>query len=266
MPVEVRVISWNLQHTMERANARIALLKDLDDRFGRWDVLCAQEVTPAMSELLVGAFEGDAAYFFGHGGERERAARSAAMVLARRPWSLSDAGPLASAPSVLRSATAVLTLDGEADIAVASGALPPASMPRWGTAAKVAQAHAFREWLEKHRDLPAVIGIDANGPLRDTVEGPTFHDERERVLFGFDEAPLIDSFRAQLTGEECDRLRRLRPDGPLVVTHMAGGRAPRRYDHILTRGCAVVSAGYVVADALAAGSDHAVAHARLRAG
>jgi hypothetical protein len=45
---------------------------------------------------------------------------------------------------------------------------------------------------------------------------------------------------------------------------MAGGKAPRRYDYILTRGCEVLNAGYIIGDALAAGSDHALAYAHVR--
>jgi hypothetical protein len=45
---------------------------------------------------------------------------------------------------------------------------------------------------------------------------------------------------------------------------MAGGKAPRRYDYILTRGCEVLNAGYIIGDAFAAGSDHALAYAHVR--
>lgn len=264
MDRHLRIISWNVQHTMTRAGARIALLEDLDHRLGRWDVLCAQEVMPAMFDRLVSAFGGQAAYFFDQPGEREDGARSAAMLLARPPWSLVDTNALGDAPSPLRTATAVLARHGHRHAAVASGALPPASMTRWGIEAKVAQAEAFRRWVESQPTLPTLIGLDANGPLADTLDGVTFHDERERILFGFPTAPLTDAYRAALTDGDLRRLRRLRPEGPLAVTHMAGGNAPRRYDHILTTGCDIIDAGHVIGDAFAAGSDHALVHALVR--
>jgi hypothetical protein len=45
---------------------------------------------------------------------------------------------------------------------------------------------------------------------------------------------------------------------------MAGGKAPRRYDYILTKDCEAIEVDYMIADALAAGSDHALAYAHLR--
>lgn len=259
----VRIISWNLRHTALRRGARVSLLRDLDDRFGRWDVLCAQEVIPELASALLDAFDGQRAHFIDRPGEREEGATSAALLLARAPWTLSGADVLSEAPSPLRSCTATLLYAGEAVAAVASGALPPARMPRWGVDAKVAQAEAFARWVKRQAPRPVIVGLDANGPLEDGFDGPTFHSQRERVLFGFPDAPLTDAYRAALSDADRERFRSLRPDGPLAVTYVAGG-AGRRYDHILIRGCEVVSAGHVLGDALAAGSDHALVHALLR--
>jgi endonuclease/exonuclease/phosphatase family metal-dependent hydrolase len=261
---ELRVVSWNLQHTLQRARARVALLRDLEERLGGWDVLCAQEVMSEMLGLIREAFEGEVAYSFGEGGDREAGARSAAAILVRAPWTMVDGKPLRQAPSPLRTATATLQREGRRQVAIASGALPPASMARWGVDAKVGQSHAFQRWMAQHSTLPVVIGLDANGPLIDAVDDVVFHDQRERVLFGFEGAPLVDSYRAHLDDLDLAHVRRLRPEGPLAVTHMAGGKAPRRYDYILAKGRAVLDAGYIVADAFAAGSDHALAYATLQ--
>lgn len=263
MTENMQVVSWNLQHTKVRASARLRLLQDLDSRRAPWDLLCAQEVLPELRDQIAGTFPGaTVAYFIDQPGEREAGARSAAMLLARQPWKLENSRPLSHAPSSLRTATAVLSRDGHAVAAVASAALPPASMERWGVESKVEQAEAVLDWARRQAPLPVIIGLDANGPLFDTVSGPTFHDEREKVLFGFDGAPFVDAFRAQLSQEACARIEHLRPEGPLAVTHMAGG-APRRYDYVLTRDFDVLEAGYIIDDAFAAGSDHALAHALL---
>jgi endonuclease/exonuclease/phosphatase family metal-dependent hydrolase len=65
--------------------------------------------------------------------------------------------------------------------------------------------------------------------------------------------------------DEAARIARLRPHGPLACTHLRGGVTPSRYDHLLvTDDVGVEAFRYVIGDAFAAGSDHALVQATLR--
>jgi endonuclease/exonuclease/phosphatase family metal-dependent hydrolase len=80
---------------------------------------------------------------------------------------------------------------------------------------------------------------------------------------------LRDAWRLHLDGrpELADRIGRLRPEGPLAVSYnrgVAGSTKACRYDLVLVSdNVRVLDMGYEYADAIGAGSDHALVWADL---
>lgn len=282
----MHVMSWNLQARRSgwtgRIEDRVALIQELGQE-NEWDVLLLQEVpeggprnspadlrltptpctTPGPSWLAV---------------TRMPATATGAALIASDGWTVIEAAPLMEVPSPRRTMCGVLRHPAGHEIAVASAALPPAGhaqdeAPRssddWG-AAKAVQAQLLADWVaeQANRGRSVVVGIDANGPRLDPPDWNTVDPwwDAELLLLGRD-APVKDAYRGWLAKqpEERARIERLRPQGPLACSHMRGGHTPSRYDHILVSDdLEVTTCTYVVGDAFAAGSDHALVQATLR--
>jgi endonuclease/exonuclease/phosphatase family metal-dependent hydrolase len=257
----VRVVDWNLNGAtgIER---KLALLADLD-----WDVLLLQEVTASTWEALLSLGEAGV-WSRPHLPELFRPPRYHSAVVVRNGWGLTDSGPVPDVPSPERTITSVIAR-GAARIVVASLALPPGVA--WGDAGKGRQADRIASWLAA-RELPTIVGIDANTPRwdRPQLEDCVWWNPQEPLLLGVDRRhDLRDAYRAVL---DADPQRRAaifteRPDGPLAVTHVRGRGANRvecRYDHVLVSPeVEVLALDHVWDDALEAGSDHALLRAVL---
>jgi hypothetical protein len=142
---------------------------------------------------------------------------------------------------------------------------------------KPRQAIAFAFWLSTQNG-PLLFGADANTPL---IDAPDFvktrthwHTGRLRLLgepgddllFGPGKVhDLEDALRRWLVvhPDEMDRLRAIRPCGPLAVTHRTGRRKSsegtgRRYDSVwISHHWVVRHVEHLYEEGIAAGSDHA---------
>jgi hypothetical protein len=151
---------------------------------------------------------------------------------------------------------------------IAEGDPVPAGRDVWG-GAKAQQARDLAAWIRTQDadGLPVMIGIDANAPRDDPPEwesiGYWWGDEAQ--LLGPD-AIAKDAYRLWLQShpDERERIRALRPHGPLACTHLRGNQTPSRYDHLLiSERLRVEHIAYITHDAFAAGSDHALLHAEI---
>jgi endonuclease/exonuclease/phosphatase family metal-dependent hydrolase len=180
-------------------------------------------------------------------------------LIARPPLRLVEPAVL-DLPSPKRTLVARVT-GGQRDVMVASLALPPGV--EWGGERKVEQAQAIAGWLRR-RELPTVIGIDANTPKWDRLElsDTEWWYPGEAVLLGVErDHDLRDVYREHVRAdsERWAQLVRERPDGPVEVSHRRRG-TDCRYDFILASPeLSVATAGYAFHEA----SDHAMVVAEL---
>ncbi len=137
-------------------------------------------------------------------------------------------------------------------------------------AKKMGAYRAILDWFTQQPG-PLVAGVDANTPWhdplhRDDVErrqdDPWFEDSR---FYGSHKAHQLDDAWVTYLEHSPDvreRILRLRPDGPLAVSHNRGARGtttPCRYDLLLVSpDTQVANMVYEYADAVGAGSDHAL--------
>jgi endonuclease/exonuclease/phosphatase family metal-dependent hydrolase len=260
----VRVVDWNLNGAtgIER---KLALLAGLN-----WDVLLLQEVTTSTWDALLTLGEAGV-WSRPHLPELLRPPRYHSGVVVRNGWRVTDSGTIPDVPSPERTISAVVDR-GTAQIAVASLALPPGVA--WGDAGKGRQADRIATWLAA-RDLPTVVGIDANTPRwdRPELEDCVWWNEQEPLLLGDGRRhDLRDAYRSALAADPERRATILaeRPEGPLAVTHLRGrgaNRAECRYDHMLVSPeVDVIALDHLWEEAVAAGSDHALLRAELTFG
>lgn len=279
----LRIVSWNIQGGTGQLAPRANLLHHLDEIHGPWDVLCVQELPPRRvtefeKELGRGHPMTGRAFVWPHEPGRDFRTRTAAAIFVRAPWTIDAATPLNGAPSPKRALVAELSTTGGRRLSVASAALPPAGWAQgdppgegWGPA-KAEQARLLAAWIqEQRRHGPVLVGIDANAPRHDPPEWAqvTWWWDDEALLLG--EGARLDLFRLWVLAhpEDLERIRRLRPAGPMVATYLRGQRGskvPCRYDHILGAEVEPVTVGHIVDDALAAGSDHALVYADVTIG
>ena len=265
--MELTVVSWNLDgwHTIH--DEQLALL----DSIGA-DLALLQEVTPASLQLVREAgWTGRSALELVDDGHTERGGRSprfACAVLARDPVALGSATLVADAPSPARACAAEARVDGFRFLAV-SAALPPGSM--WGRAAKVGQADALTRAVQA-AGLPAVIGMDRNGPRIEAWEAsqtrwwPEDPPEFFAAVAGHGCRDVLDVLFAD-NPTAADAARSTRPDGPREVSYMerrASPPIPRRYDVILASDAFhPTQVRYRYEESIEAGSDHGLVKATL---
>ncbi len=265
--MELKVVSWNLDgwHTIHEG--QLALL----DSTGA-DIALLQEVTPASLQLLREAgWTGQSALELVADGHTERGGRSprfACAVLARRQVTLGPAMLVKDAPSPVRACAAEAHLEGFRFLAV-SAALPPGSM--WGRAAKVGQADALTRAVQA-AELPAVIGMDRNGPRTEAWEASEtrwWPEDSPGVFVADAEHGCRDVLDVwfQDNPAPADAARRARPDGSREVSYVekrATPPFPRRYDVILVSDAFYPTrVRYRYDESIEAGSDHGLVEATL---
>jgi hypothetical protein len=262
--MRLTVIDWNLDG-FTGLDDKLALLAGLD-----WDVLLLQEVTASSWDRLR-ALGPAAAWSGDHLPALARPPRYHSAVVVGDGWQLTDTGPVPEVPSPERTATGIAERAG-LRCEVASLALPPGV--RWGDAGKGRQADRLACWL-RDRQLPTVVGIDANAPREDRprLSECVWWNEDEPLLLGADRVhDLRDAYRDVLRHDPERRAEILdvHPDGPLAVSHLRGrgrDRTACRYDHVLVSPAFEVDdVEYLWDEAIDAGSDHALvlAHVTLR--
>jgi endonuclease/exonuclease/phosphatase family metal-dependent hydrolase len=268
----LRIVSWNLRLRVGQALTRqAALLRELAP-----DVSCLQEVNAhaiqglrleaGFSWLIPGR-----AVDSSNPGSRRSAYLAAVAGTDRLTAS---ALPALKVPFPERIAMARITFEAR-DVVVSSYHAPPGAS--WGIL-KVEQARKFTDWLVRQRGS-ALLGADANTPAVDAIDFAEtrthWHTGRrilkgtpgDDVLWGPQKTHVLqDALRRWLQShpENLESIRSVRPDGPLLISHRTGRRkglegTPRRFDSIwVSDDFAVINVSYLYAEALAAGSDHAV--------
>ena len=234
-----------------------------------WDVCAVQEVTtPEAFDTLaatVNATGYSARPLLPEATSRDP--RYVSGLLVRRPWCLTSPAVL-DVPSPERSLHAVATL-GDHSVVVGSMALPPGSSPAWGVAKKVEQAIAIADgWRpSRARSCSASMGtrrasIDSTTPRRST--GTSARSNSSASSAGI---RCETSTARWSSGIPC--VRRPPPSGGGATCSLyRRGRGDRavdcRYDVILaSRDVRALDAGYLMDEAVAAGSDHALVWADL---
>jgi exonuclease III len=275
----VRFLSWNVNvFTSRRRDDKVRLLENV-----AWDIAALQEVDRETERALRDApFVNDVATGLDTSGKCGMKRPNGVALLSRNQWHLElPARPLpiecdrVTGPTELplRELRGLWSraFSDRASFIAASWHAPhvrdkdPARQQMRLVRKRLAYA-AMNDWAQVTKD-PLVLGFDSNSltesPWPWTVGGEEMRDEE---LSFFATAPphgAGDAFLAWLSAhpDEAERARKLRPDGPLAVTHNRGSKNyPKgvRFDRIMvSNNIEVVSVHHELADALGAGSDHA---------
>jgi exonuclease III len=275
----MRVLDWNLNaFTSARWRGKAALAADLG-----FDVLLLQECDRASFEGFLSSTAASSGVFGldlsqdAPVSDRHKPHGSAILVAGRASLDLECVDVIRDLQAPSRGLVAAVDVDGIAVRFVSWHAPNAVGKGPSRMVLKMAAYRAMTDWLVNNEGS-LVVGMDANTPWEDpwTQEpsqqrpaDPWFEDGR---LFGPSPAhPLVDAWRLWLSSHpaELERICRLRPSGPLAVTHNRGtGGSTKgcRYDHLLiSRDLEVQAMGFEFADAVGAGSDHAVVWAELQA-
>lgn len=273
----VRAATWNLNNRGPRAAEQLGALA----REHGIDLLLLQELNPAASEVLVQAAGLDwivTAFDAGAPAAGGSGRRRAAAIAGRGP-DPRDIGVLPGLELQERAVQATVTTPLGELHCVAYHAPPGVS---WGDV-KVSHAHALSHWITSTAGS-ILVGADANTPEvdhpdRDLVRTHWHTGSRrvgdrpgDDVVFGGRPVHgLDDAFRRWLEEhpDEMARVGKLRPTGPLAITHRTGKRrtspgAPRRFDALwVSPDLQVVTVEHHYDAAMAAGTDHALVLADL---
>ena len=172
-----------------------------------------------------------------------------------------DAGVIGDLPKPQRSLWARVSHPTLGPVTVVSWHAPNRAGD--GLEAKMAAFRATSEWLEA-APRPLLIGADLN-TWRDPVDlvrpesgEPHFH-EHEFVGPG-PRHGLTDAYRSVLEHRgRLETLRKEQPDGPLECSHELSNGARHRMDRVYTSAeLRPIDGGYLKAESLQAGSDHAL--------
>lgn len=270
----LRVVSWNVANRVGDAARRQGdFLAALDPAP---DIVMLQEVNRRSIDDLCARAGFDwlkLAVDIRHPELDDTPVRQRGSALAGRGSAPTAAGVIDDSPLPERTIHATVALDGS-PMTVASYHAPPGV--NWFEK-KPQQAVLFSRWLARTTG-PVIFGADANTPVIDHPDfemmrthwhsgdrhlhgapgddllwGPAkLHDLRDALRRWFDEHP-----------DQLDDVRRLRPDGPLAVSHRTGRRklsagTDRRFDSVwVTDHFIVDGVGYPYEESINAGSDHA---------
>jgi endonuclease/exonuclease/phosphatase family metal-dependent hydrolase len=259
------VATWNL-----RFNSRPARTLEYLRR-ARWDVVCLQEVSEAMSAAL--KEQAEWAVVDGLKLARnqllDRKRPHAAAIIARHGWRLHTPAVVSDTPTPGRGVIATASSQAQ-NTTIISWHAPNAAGE--GVVTKMTGYRALLAAIATI-DGPLVVGMDSNHWSRETSLDLADHDPKhpfavEHQFFGRSpQHRLRDALRVFLL-EHPDAYAKLvavRPNGPLEVTYKRG-RTLDRFDYLM------ISDEYFVRDithdyngAREAGSDHGLVSADLAA-
>lgn len=259
-----RVATWNLDwwHRHEARSSQWSLIAE-----SQTDVVLLQEVGGGIVGELRAACEGPSVFSQELHPDANLRMMGCAVLLPCG-GELHAAGLIDGLPKKpLRGLWARLLLPGgQALTAVSWHALNAAGDRR---APKMAAYAAVHRWLAEEAAWPLVVGADLNTwvdpvDLQPPDPQEAFYEESD-FIGPTARHGLVDAYRQVLAGRgELDRLREVRPEGPLAVSHVLQGGAGHRMDRILVSpDLTVLDAAYQYDEAVEAGSDHALHWADL---
>ena len=266
------VVSWNLNvFTSGRRAQKVALLDQHD-----WDVALLQEVDRRTHDLLAERYESRTALDLHDGGGSSKA--NGVVVGARPGIELGDAElipvgePQADQPSSPERAMVVPVGIGDQEVLAVSWHTPFAGDDA-KREKKMRAYRAMHSWLAAENDT-IVLGADVNSwtdpfELGSPDPDDPFYEEH-RFLLADPDHGLVDAYREWLDEhpEELERIKRIRPDGPLAMTYDRGKKGyptPCRMDRVFTTpDLHPFRIEHHYAEAISVGSDHALVRVELR--
>jgi exonuclease III len=260
------MVSWNVNSFTWRRNAsKIALLASLP-----WDVALLQECSAATYRELRSALAVDGVCALDLHRDTVHDVPIGAAILSR-VGVLTDAQVLESLPLPERFLAATVKIEGN-PVRVASWHAPNAAGD--GVGRKMAAYEQLTRWANSAATAGAtVLGADTNSWETGWEHAPATPDDPFRAEHAFLREPaqhgMRDAFRAVLAADPV-RLAALlarRPGSALATTYLRGSRnqpVAERMDRVLvSEHLAVDEVEHLLADGLAAGSDHALVSVRL---
>jgi exonuclease III len=237
-----RFASWNVNNPSAARLARqLALLHELE-----CDVVALQEISAAACNEITRSeiFE----WSWSSCSLRPRTPdettsrdRGCALLASARFEPVSEPTILLDAAAPERSLAIRLARDG-IELDVASFYQVAAADSKWGPAKKAQTFRAIAAWLREHPKR-AAAGMDVNSPDMDHPDvekngyfwSARLDDQDEHLLHDPARAPhvLEDAYRVHLRAqpEKLERIRELRPSGPVAISHLTRGN-PHRFDFI----------------------------------
>jgi exonuclease III len=171
------------------------------------------------------------------------------------------AGVIDGLPKPQRSLYVTATLQDQAPMTFVSWHTPNAAGD--GRAKKMGAYAAMTDWLIERRSELVVLGADLNtwnDPVDLAIAGQDdWYDENEFVGLS-PRHGLVDAYRSVLTPDALERLRAVRPAGPLEISHvLSKSKDQHRMDRIYASPpIQAQRAGYELEKARECGSDHAL--------
>jgi hypothetical protein len=237
----VRVATWNVS----KNNAAEQVLNHL--RAAPWELVCLQEVSASTSGLLAQEPSWELVDGLRLAAEHLSGKRpNASAIVARGGWRLEDGAVMADTHAAGKGVTAHASCDG-LELTVVSWHAPHAQRWKGDTKAK-AIARKMRGYEVLGRLIagiagPVVVGMDSNHwnlrtklALPDPPAEDRPHYVEDRFFSSDADHRLRDALISYL-GEHPERhaeLVKLRPDGPLEITHDRGGSGTLdRFDYLM---------------------------------
>lgn len=263
--MDLRFVSWNI-HGKKSVSSQLDLLRTVAG-----DLVALQEVTASAYQALVESklFAWSAYSLHMRPPQRDEGPgrRLGCAIFGQTPFQLKKPSLLENAPFPERA----LIVEVEAPTGLlmlhSFHAPPGVTWQKKKPQAFLALAQCLAQYQTR-----VVVGMDANAPKIDhpNLEQSEWWWPEEALMLGHRPShTLKDALRIWLSKHplEAEKLRLLRPQGPLAVSYDRGQRTsvPCRYDFIYTTpDISVSQIRYLYEEAIKAGSDHAVVVADLK--
>lgn len=266
----MRFATWNINRPgIERTHRLLRFLTD-----AHWDVVALQEVTPRAWEVISESGVADTSLYTLDGFDIEPLGKypHGVALLARNGFGLSEPKLIPRLPKAERALVATTLLD-DTPVTVAGWHAPNAAGE--GRMTKRQGYLSILEWLDKVGG-PVILGFDGNHWNLSIDPKPSYVPESrssfflENQFFGSNKThrlrdALLDHLRQHPA--EYEKIRELRPRGPLAVSYVRGSTkrpVEDRMDYVfISDEIGVISCSYDYEGARAAGSDHAILTADL---